>query len=565
MSSGEKQIIVNPLERAVSTDIMRGQSFIAAAFNQFMQALLDNGAGTDDVQAGALSVPNTSAGTPSSGQVISGLLFSPVNASASASVGAGVAMIYDPDATPNTDDSQYKFIQDPGTVTPSLALTANASGSLRLDIVECARVQPDSILETDSRDIFNTVTGLFAAATVNKVSQAQLQYRIRTGTPGGGFPGGATGWMPLAVASVPTGTTTWDTVTLWDVRALLEDRIFSMTKASRDLPLVTRCYAGIDANNGLGGATAALWGNIEAQLGDRRVGGVMMPSTPATLGPDTLVIDIDDAQNQSASGAISTSGFNYVYICTPFGLPRWAKYTQTGTRVPRSPRGIVLCSNQVPNLSYGTPAAALSLPPCLQNTGNTATDLRAICVLARIGTRSGTDGPSTLVACGGVHNTNQSTPTNTATSVAGHQSAFTLVAGVDFPPHSRAIYVTVTGEIVTSGNVTKASFSSGAMAIGPTLPSLAIAQVAGGTEGVSVSILGGTNYQADTVFLTAMFRIPIPPQYERLGVPGTTPPGSAASLALTWNPQVTWPGGTWAMVGGQSTLVVQGWELLDAD
>lgn len=564
MSSGERQIVVSPLERAVSTDIMRGQSFMAACFNQFMQALLDNGAGTDDVQAGALATFNTSSGTPASGQIMSGLLFSPVGASSAASVGPGVAMIYDPDAVQSTDDSQYKFVNDPGTVTASLALTANASGQLRMDVVECARVQPDNVVETDNRDIFNTVTGLFTAATVNKVTQAQLQYRIRTGTAGSGFPGAATGWMPLAVASVPSGTTTWDTVTIWDVRPLLEDRLFSLTRATRDLPKVTRCMAQIHSGLGAGGA---LTGLVEAELGDRRVGGIMQPSGPQTSGgPDALFIDLTDANNQSAGG-VATTGFNYVYICTPFGLPGWRKYTATGTRVPRSPRGVVFNSNVTPNLSYGTPSSPLVLPPALQNGANSSSDSRAVCVLARIGAAPSAN---SVVATGGSHWSQAPTPTNTATSGSGLTTAtFTLTAGVDFPANARAVYLALTGVLdLFSGSVTSYAFDGGTVGIAAINGINGVATIAlvdtARTQSFGPTLSGGVNYAFSAPTFTSSARVPVPPTYELIGTPGTTPPGASATFVVTWSPAVTGSGTAWTF-GGNPTLTIKGWELADAD
>ncbi len=164
MSSGQKELIINPLERAVSTDIMRGQNFAGAMFSEFMRALLNTSMGSDDVQAGAQWLQRTSQGNPAWAQVISGFLFAPTGGGTASAISAGTLMMFDPDASPSTDDSQYKLVEDPGTssaLTASTALTPNASGSLRIDVLECARVQSDTILETDNRDVFNTVTGLF--------------------------------------------------------------------------------------------------------------------------------------------------------------------------------------------------------------------------------------------------------------------------------------------------------------------------------------------------------------------------------------------------------------------
>jgi hypothetical protein len=567
MSSGNKEIVMNPLERAVSTDINRAQNFQGAMLSELFRALISTSAGTDDVQAGAQWNQRTSQGNPAWAQVISGFLFAPTGGTTGSSISAGTAFFYDPDATPSADDSQYKLIEDPGTnstLTTSIGLTANSSGSLRIDVLECARVQPDSILESDSRDVFNTVTGLFSAATVNKVSQAQLQYRIRLGTAGSGFPGTAQGWMPICVMSVPTGTSLWDTVTIWDVRPLMVERLFSLTDATRDLPAVTRCMAQIDSS---GFTSSFLTGVIEAQLGNRRVGGSLRPSTPQTFGTgaDSENIALEDPQNQSASGSISTAGLNYVYICTPFGLPGWRKYTLgPNGRTPRSPRGIIFNSSTPPNLAYGTPSVALSLPPCLQATGNTATDLNAVCVLTRIGTHSGVRGVSSLVASGGIHMSLPTTAPNTG-SISGTTVTFTLVAGTDFPPHARAIYVQLTTQISWGSTVTFVSVDAGTVSIAPTTSSLdAITTVQTPRFQVYAPQVTGTTYAAAviTAFTTSV-RLPLPSQYQLQGVPGTTPPGATVSIYAIWALNIALSSGTAALLN--PTLNVQGWELLDAD
>jgi hypothetical protein len=574
MSSGPRTLVVNPLERAVSTDIMRLQYFADAATSGFLQALLNNPPGTDDVQAGAQYNPNTLAGTPSAGDVFSGLLFQPVGGSTAAGVTAGVVGIFDPDNSPSSDDSQYKMVTDPGTVTNSLSLTPNSSGSLRLDVIECSRVQPDNIIETDSRDIFNTITGLFAAATVNKVAQAQLQYRIRTGVPGSGFPGSVQGWLPLAVASVPTATTTWDTVTIWDVRPLLEDRVFSLTPATRDLPQQTRCLAQIDALTTAN--QSRLTGVVEVELLSRKYGGAMFSSCPQGTGggvgsgADAKYVDLDDAQNQSATGSIGTSGLNYVYLCAPFSLPRWAKYTAgPAGRVPRSPRGIVVASSTPPDLAYGTPHSALSLPPCFQDSGNTQSVSvlsRAVCVLARVGNSATSPLTGGLVATGRLHVSNNAVSTKTSTPAFG-AVGFTFVPGTDFPAHARAIYVQIIGQFTLTGTVSSFQVQAGSVFVQVALPSSgSISQINLGSQlVVSGPLLTGATYTASSVFGSLVVRVPVLPYYQLVGVPGTSTPGDVQPTAIAWQPTfVATGGGSVAFASGASQqATIQQWELGD--
>jgi hypothetical protein len=45
MGSGDKQVVINAMERAVSTDIMRGQNFEGAMLSELFRALVNTGQG----------------------------------------------------------------------------------------------------------------------------------------------------------------------------------------------------------------------------------------------------------------------------------------------------------------------------------------------------------------------------------------------------------------------------------------------------------------------------------------------------------------------------------------
>jgi len=357
MSSGTKQLVVNPLERILSTDFMRAQSFDNAATQEMLRALFDTNLGADDTQAAGFYLANLSQTNPLTAEIIGGFLFTPQIGSSASGVGPGVACVFDPDVILNTDDSPYKMIQDPGTTSvlnPSLVLTPNSSGQPRIDVIECQRVQPDNVVETDSRDVFNTITGLFTGVTVNKVTIAQFNYRIRVGAPGSGFPGTAQGWLPLAVAYVPN-TTTWDACTIWDVRPLLSDRIFNVQNIAIDLPRKTTLE--YSTNNATGLITR---GVVEVDGGNRRLGGRLQRGSPGTDGG---YVDFMDAANQDPTINIAGGpGLVFFYLVTPFGLPRWARYTDVsaGIRYPRSPRGIPIVSQIPPSHVYDIATAPIT-------------------------------------------------------------------------------------------------------------------------------------------------------------------------------------------------------------
>jgi hypothetical protein len=372
MSSGFKEMVWNPSERAVSNDLNRGQTFKGADLAELFRAICDTFQGSDDLQASSLDTQTVAALSPSSGMILSGLRVLPQVGSVNIYVDPGTMFIYDPDATIDPDESQYKYIRDPGIQTnATLVMTPNSSGSIRIDVIECARVAAPGydVLEVDNRDIYNQTSGLFTPTTVNKVIAGALQYRVRAGSPGSGFPGTATGWMPLAVASVAPGTTVNDTVTFWDVRPLLADRVHGISNVTTALPKTWPNFTGVDTSDGVhayfnGSCDVTRVGSLY------RLGGQMLRGTPGTDA--AAGVDLQDSANWADT--ISGSGLAWVYLLEPFGLPRWARYTDfgSGSRIPRSPRGIAVLSQAIPPFSpIGNPAAPVQLPASTGLGGST--------------------------------------------------------------------------------------------------------------------------------------------------------------------------------------------------
>jgi hypothetical protein len=370
MASGSKRLQINPSERAVSVDINRLQQFEDAANSADWQALSDTNMGSDDDIADGFYSPNLTQGTPLAGEVHNGLLVSPQIGAAQLAVlvSSGVAYVFDPDAPPNTDDSQYKRIVDPGvSIVGALLMTANASGSIRIDVIECARAT--LVLETDNRDVFDPVTGLFTAQVVNKVVADQLTYRVRVGTPGAGWPGFAAGWLPLCVASVPNGAAGNDVITFWDVRPLVAARIFAPHNRSLDFPRCSDIELVCDEVANAPNAVLTGFANVTGRdvstgvISPYRLGGRVRRGTPGTdaaFGIDG--VNLSDAANQSAS--FTAAAVNYVYLLAPFGLP-WARYTDaaSGLRRPRAPRGILTVSATPPDSGgFAGPSAPIALP-----------------------------------------------------------------------------------------------------------------------------------------------------------------------------------------------------------
>ena len=449
MSSGGKRIKWNTNERAVSTDMNRNVAFNDAAQSEIWRALLDTGVGSDDRDASGLYVPNATQLAPPSATV-AGLLFTPNNGAATATVSAGVLMVLDPDATPSSDDSPYKRIIDPGA---NLTLTANSSGGTVHAYIECARLGVPSgggnsttggeqTLETDNRDIFNTGTGLFVPTSVTKASAQQLQYRIRYGSSGGGLPALQSGWLPLCVARIPNTAATWDTVDLWDVRPLAGDRFYTWS-ASTNLPFTTRSM--LLSDDGSTGGQTRLSGVVEAVLGGRRIGGRI--KSGATISSDPDYLDVRDANNQETGFTAPSSGMYFVYLTFPAGLPRWSLYSpaSAGTRQPRSPRGIPVVSTTAPTV-FGAPSSALSMANGL---GSVST---ALCVYA-----STTSGSVPKGGCSSGRAFYLSTPLSFSGSTSDNQNyVFSLIEGTTHPANARALYVRLSVNVSkTATNVIK--------------------------------------------------------------------------------------------------------------
>ncbi len=359
MPQGDKRLVFNVRERLVSDDLNRLQAVDAAEQAARLRGFHNDAVG-DWYSAGGLQTPITSSSPSLSGDVYGGLMVQPDNAGYYL-IQPGVAGFLDPTGV-GLEDNPYRLINDPGVQTPAaLPFTSNAGGgSPRWDVVECQPV--DTVISQESRFIFNPATGIASSILVDKVKAGRLTYRVRTGTVGGGFPGVATGWMPLAVICAPAGSSSLLTSDVWDVRPLVRERV-------RSNP--------VDGGTGVGfapirqaeyrfrlaaSATANLWiGSAESTFNGYQAGGILERSTPSTLaqfgstgvaGGRSGLVNVDLADNLSPGFALGANANVYLYALFPAMLPRWQRYSQApvGTgRVPNGPRGILVASTTQAN------------------------------------------------------------------------------------------------------------------------------------------------------------------------------------------------------------------------
>jgi hypothetical protein len=311
-------------------------------------------------------------------------------------------------------------------------------------VIECQRVL--TVLESDSRDIFNPGTGLFTPALVTKVQTGRLTYRIRTGTPGAGFPGVAAGWMPLAVCSVPAGSLTWDSVTLWDVRPLASDRTNGCFNSPKTMPLYDRNSVFIDPLTAP--TERRLQGQIDLDFGGYRAGGRLVPPTSGE-------IDLMNTDYHSAGfGGYAINQIWHLYAVFPFGLPRWVRYSSfaTGARIPRGARGILAVSSISPRYD-GRPITGVN-SPAVTGLLDTPAQANSICLFSGRVDQGGTPRPLGMIGDGkGMWLVAPPAFTQSPTSTSGSDWAqWTLTANTHFPGNARAIYVRFFAEFTEVNN-----------------------------------------------------------------------------------------------------------------
>lgn len=440
--NGGKRFFFNTRERALSGDQNRVQNVHDQMLAEILRGLFDASSELDQ-KAGSVEVFSTGSETPPSATIIAGIRPRPEVGTANLFIEPGSLVIVDK-PSPTTDESRLAFVVDPGVQTVgALTLPPGTGGVIRIDVIECQRVE--TVLETDSRDCFNPATGLFTPVMVDKVTTARLNYRIRQGTPGLGFPGVAAGWLPLAVCSVPSGATTWDDVTLWDVRPLASDRINGPFNTYPSLNYVHRHNVATDLETVVG--ETRVRGVVDVTYGVYRAGGRLIHP-----GTTNQYLNIADT-NLWASGFTNPNKIWNLYLLYPFGLPRWVQYcpASAGIREPRGQRGIPVVSRWVAQYD-GRPNSNIAQTPAWTGLLDSASQ-NAILVLSGVQDSNGV--PAGVVGDGTTLHIvdNPANPIDTLASTTGgwrviassssgnDWSQFSFVDNTTHAPTARAIWV----------------------------------------------------------------------------------------------------------------------------
>jgi len=453
---GGKNIVHNTRERVLSGDHNREQAVHDQSLAEILRCMTDASFELD-VQAGGVEVFSTGSENPLHATILAGIRPRPEVGTTNLFIEGGTICIVD-QATPLADDSRLAFVVDPGVQTAgALTLTPGSGGAIRIDVIECQRVE--TVLETDNRDVFDPLTGLFSPTLVDKVKAGRLTYRIRTGTPGAGFPGVSAGWLPLAVCAVPAAATTWNDVTLWDVRPLAHERVQQPFNAYPSLNYVHRQNVFSDVVTVPG--EVRVKGMVDLSLGAYRVGGRIF--APGTSGNEW--INVADT-SLWAAGLSSANEPWYLYLVFPFGLPRWAQYcpASAGIREPRGLRGIPVVARWLPRYD-GRPMTAVAQTPAWTGLLDTPTQ---DAVVALAGLQGPVGGPYGVHADGRVcHFVDDPGSSNNATSINGTiWSQWTLLDNVTNAGNARAVYMEFTFDfnVTNSGIIT---YSSGVYVGGP--------------------------------------------------------------------------------------------------
>lgn len=558
MSSGEKRVVFNTRERLISPDLNRLQKFIAQQHADVLKMLMLPVVATPDYGAGASLIVESSITSPAGGVVVDGLMVVVPTGSTELAVTSGAVLFLDPDGLTgstvsdpaNPDESAAKLCFSDAVLAGSgtLVLTPNASGSVRVDVIECQR-NPNVVLETDNRDFFDQSTGLFVPSAVEKVMEDQVEFRIRLGTPGAGPPANAQGWMPLAVAVIANGATTWDQAIFYDVRPLARENATFPTLYATTLPQ-RRSRFQTDFSTVAGERRVS--GLIETTFNGWRAGGVLMSRVGSS---DVSYIDLASASYQEPGIVLSVQGLAYLWAAFPLGLPRWVRYTTIAIapysgRVPLGMRGIPIITHKAPFDDGGrVPSGALALPPGAGfDAGSTSSAvLLAGIAFDNLGTNLAPVADDGRIMVFGLGTAPvASTFTKTITPPSANTALidyYDLTAGTHYPPGAKAVRVTVTTEFTGAASAaihyykTAHLFLEGGttqiMASGPNERSAAELTTPGGT-----------------FTATFQFEIPVRPYAE----------STVSRIAVFWN-QLLASGGALTKNVAASSLIINGWRL----
>jgi len=369
-NSGVNRVQINQLERAVSGDINLIQQKLARAMQQRFARMMsdvytDGNAALSFEQRGVATIQTVQ--SPLNSDVYGGLMMR---------ISGATALIVDPGVlgtvtslgSGDAEDSDYIYVDDPGVAAGSLTFVVNGGPGVRIDVIECEVVEVT--LLNEPRDIFDVPTQTFVPTAVIKASAARLSYRIRQGSAGTGYPGHASGWLPLAIAIHPAATASFADVDFFDVRPLVADLARAPTK--RDLSSLS-CRVGRLANgltiNGGADELAGVYdiegdGTTFGNQGAYVCQGTLKSTIPGAS--NNYKIDLTATDNFASGYSPGVEEWSYIMALFPEGLPRWVHYATTdagqGERLPENTMGIITVSGGPVGAGNGSNGSLITPP-----------------------------------------------------------------------------------------------------------------------------------------------------------------------------------------------------------
>jgi hypothetical protein len=329
MSSPLGRIVMNTRERGVSNDINRLQDLLGLDLMEMYRGL-----------AGFHMNPN---GTVSQDRnaVIRGLAAVPGGAGLSVDVQEGYATIIRSAGPPTADDSAYRLLHN--RAAQNLVLAAADPVNPRFDLIEATF--SDDLVESQNRDIYNPVTGLFAPAAVDKVRKAGCVLTVTTGAAGANpvipaFSAAATDRIPIAAVRVPALAA-----------AIVANDILDLRPLFVPAPM-TKAHGIIDGFDLAATSTTAGFPGWTVRPGQAMVDGQLLRQVGSLILSTTGTID-------PAAFPLTAATWYYAYLfaCRDSAGHR-ARFTNIAT--PLQEGFIVLSS--VPPTIEGYPSAPVGFP-----------------------------------------------------------------------------------------------------------------------------------------------------------------------------------------------------------
>jgi hypothetical protein len=310
--SGNDNLLMNNLERALSADINDLQSIQARA----MAEMARYGWATKRVADPLAESPGPF--------VLGGLLVSPSlnNVAVSQGVMGQISATLSP--VPGTLDSTYRLSRLSSVAT----VVMPSPGTTTWYLLEAQMVQ--SVVTSAVRDIYNPGTQTFSPSLVPKVIEQGIQFQVVAGAAGQAPAPSGGNWVPIAIVRRPGGGGPVAATDITDVRPLLAPRFSAMVN-----PLRRLCRTSASVSNDVEFAF-----ELDGPGGRRAAVGTADLTSVSYLDP--------------GAPALAANAIRYVYLAPWSGLaPR-----QNGSVAFE---GVLVVSNVAPTAGARN-SAALTLP-----------------------------------------------------------------------------------------------------------------------------------------------------------------------------------------------------------